>query len=390
MEWGDKKDTWRVPILSWCNNVEGDAMEQAAALAQHPVVFHHVALMPDCHPGKGMPIGGVIACENAVIPNAIGADIGCGVSSVQTNIPAHSVSKDQIAQMVNDIKKVIPVGFAHQQKDQEWDGFNNVPMIPIIHEELASAKKQLGTLGAGNHFLEIQAGDDGLLWVMLHSGSRNFGYKIAKHFNERAISLCKKWHSALPSPDLAFLPMDMDSGFKYITAMQYAMKFAAANRALMMDRAMQVVSRITGAVAMQAIDIPHNYAQLEHHFGHNVWIHRKGATLARKGETSLIPGSMGTPSYVVKGLGNADSFQSCSHGAGRISSRTEFRRTHTLEECNKSIEGLVFSGWGKTRHGEIDTSEAPGAYKNIDEVMDAQKDLVEIVTKLTPLGSVKG
>jgi len=392
MKWVDSKN--RLPIMSWCAEVEAGAMEQATNLANHPVMFHHVALMADAHSGYGMPIGGVIACDGAVIPNAVGVDIGCGMMAVKTSLRFDDLDFDALPKIIASIKRDVPVGFNHHRDDQPWDGFDRAPDLPVIQKELASARKQLGTLGGGNHFIEIQAGNDGHVWLMLHSGSRNFGYKIAKEYNDRATRLCQMWHSSIPpvkgEDGLAFLPIGTKEAQEYIVAMNYALDFAQANRELMMACVIREFGHYTGATALEPINIHHNFASLEHHFGRDVWVHRKGATQAREGQTGIIPGSMGTSSYIVRGLGSADSFQSCSHGAGRATGRMEFSRTHTVEDCDKEMAGIVFGGWGKDRKGKPDLSEAPSAYKPIDEVMAAQADLVEIAVKLTPLAVLKG
>lgn len=393
MKWR-AQDEWRVPILSWCENVEGGALLQAVNLAMHPVTFHHIALMPDCHQGYGMPIGGVIACENAVIPNAVGVDIGCGMIAVQTDLRIEDIHEIRIKEILAKLKEYIPVGFAHHAEDQSWSRFDYAPDIPIVRQELSSARKQLGTLGGGNHFIEIQAGNDQRVWLMLHSGSRNFGYKIAKTYNKKAMELCARWHSWLPpghgEDSLAFFPIGSQEAREYINAMNFALDFAQANRYAMLLVLKDIFGDMTGANFEQEINIHHNFAALERHFGKNVWVHRKGATQAREGQLGIIPGSMGTSSYIVRGLGNPDSFKSCSHGAGRASGRAEFCRTHTVAECEESMKGIIFGGWGKTRKGDPDISEAPGAYKPIDEVIEAQADLVEVVVKLRPLGVMKG
>lgn len=398
MKWRKKEDDWRVPVFSWCEDIDEGALRQVYNLAIHPIVFHHVAIMPDCHLGYGMPIGGVIACENAIVPNAVGVDIGCGVIAVRTNFSPwwalNDLDKRDIGNIINKLKHRIPVGFEHHSTDQSWEGFNEAPDLPIIQQELTSARKQLGTLGGGNHFIEIQGGDDGYVWLMLHSGSRNFGYKIAKEYNKQANRLCKMWHSQLPpgkgEDSLAFLPIGSKEARDYIQAMNFALRFAQANREAMMKIFLETFNEITGGEAVQTINIHHNFAAIEHHFNRNVWVHRKGATRAKKGQLGIIPGSMGTSSYIVRGLGNPDSFESCSHGAGRASGRAEFCRTHTVEECEKDMEGIIFGGWGKTRKGAPDISEAPGAYKDVEEVIAAQDDLVEVVVKLRPLGVMKG
>ncbi len=390
MKWVKHDEQVRLPIKSWCENVEENAMKQAVDLANHPCMVKHVALMPDCHMGYGMPIGGVIACEGAVIPNAVGVDIGCGMIAVQTDHPAE-ITDEQLKTIMGGIRELVPVGFKHQKEEQEWVGFDDAPDIPIVQYELDSARKQMGTLGGGNHFIEIQSGDDGKLWFMVHSGSRNIGFKIAKKYHEIAVELCERWKSDIPDKELSFLPLGLDLATEYLGAMEFALAFAKENRERIMYKVLSAALEIFNFTVKEPnTNIHHNYAAMENHFGKNVMIHRKGATRAREGEFGIIPGSMGTASYIVKGKGNPGSFQSCSHGAGRCMGRKEASRTLTEEECDKAMDGIVFGRWGKDRKGNIDLGEAPQAYKNIDEVMESQSDLVEIVTKLTPLGVIKG
>jgi len=383
-----------IPIKSWCEDVDDGAMEQACNLASHPCIVGHIALMPDCHRGYGMPIGGVIACRNAVIPNAVGVDIGCGMCAVRTDMMAADIEPVTIRDIMHDTKRGIPVGFAHHKEPQEWDGFDDAPDVPIVQHQLDAARCQLGTLGGGNHFIEIQHGDDGRVWFMLHSGSRNFGYRIAKDYNAKAEGLCEMWHSAIPpytgEDGLAFLPIGTREAREYIEAMNYALRFALESRKRMMSEMLRNAERHGVTASSESINIHHNFAALENHFGQNVWVHRKGATSANDGLAGIIPGSMGTSSYIVRGLGNPDSFRSCSHGAGRHCGRAEFSRNHTVEECDASMGGVVFDGWGKDRKGRPDLSEAPGAYKDINAVIEAERDLVDVVVKLRPLGVVKG
>lgn len=378
-----------VPIKSWCDPIEDGALEQAINLSEHPAVYKHIALMPDCHQGYGMPIGGVIACKNAVIPNAVGVDIGCGMSAIQTHYEAEYIEIEDVKEIMGAIRKVIPAGFAHNKENQAWGGFDSAPDIPIINQELKSARKQLGTLGGGNHFIEIQKGSDGYIWLMLHSGSRNFGFKIANFFHKKALELCEKWHSELPDEELAFLPIGTQEASDYITAMNFALAFAKTNREIMQDRSERCVSDILSCTFGEQINIHHNYAAIEHHFNKNVYIHRKGAISAMKGEKGIIPGSMGTPSYIVEGLGNPEGFMSCSHGAGRCMGRKAASRNLTEAECTQAMEGIVFGRWGKDRKGKIDLGEAPQAYKNIDTVISAQLDLIKVLVKLEPLGVIK-
>ncbi|MGB7568787.1 MAG: RtcB family protein [Chitinivibrionales bacterium] len=380
----------KISIKSWCDHIESSAMAQARNLAALPIVFKHVALMPDCHEGFGMPIGGVIACLDAIIPNAVGVDIGCGMCAMQTDIDATAIDTETVRTVLNGFRLHVPMGFDHHKEDQSWDGFARAPDLSIIQTELSSAKRQLGTLGGGNHFIEIQKGDDGKMWLMVHSGSRNFGYKIAGFYHEKAMAFCEKRHIAVPDKNLAYLPMDTCEAQEYMESMEFALSFARANRESIKQRCMEIMHIATNCQNIAEIDIHHNYAAREKHFGRSVIVHRKGATSAVKGQTGIVPGSMGTASYIVRGKGNPESFMSCSHGAGRAMGRNEANRRLTLEGVRIAMKGIVFDGWKIGKRKKIDLSEAPQAYKNIETVMEAQKDLVEIQTRLIPLGVVKG
>ena len=412
MEWiKDKKSispAAKVAIKSWCNDLEPDALKQAANLAAHPAVDMHVALMPDCHVGYGMPIGGVIACRESVIPNAVGVDIGCGMGAVKTSLTVDKIGEARdIRAIIDEIKQLVPVGEGKcHAKQQTWLGFaeyeeeitHNVPgWFELSHFE--HDRKNLGTLGGGNHFIEIQASEDGQVWLMLHSGSRNLGYRIASFYNKLALELNAKWHAEIPCKDLAFLPADSKEGQSYIRDMNFALRYALENRARMMAAAKSVMAEhFAGIEFIEEINIHHNYAACERHFGRNVWVHRKGATSAQKGELGIIPGSMGASSYIVRGLGNPESFNSCSHGAGRKMGRMEASRQLTLEECNRAMEGIVFDRWGKAggggrkkaKNAMYDFGEAPQAYKDIDTVIRCELDLIEPLVKLRPLGVIKG
>ena len=391
MKWVKKEEDQRIPIKSWCDPIEDGALQQALNLSKHPSVFRHVALMPDCHRGYGMPIGGVIACKTTVIPNAVGVDIGCGMCAVKTGFPAGDITEEAIKKIMGRIRKKVPVGFSHNKNKQEWHGFDNAPDISIVQQQLSSARKQLGTLGGGNHFIEIQKGDDGFLWLMIHSGSRNFGYKIADKYHKKALTLCRRWHSDIPDEELAFLPMASPEAEEYLECMNFALAFAKENRRVMMEHLKEAAHNVLGcSFSGEQINIHHNYAAWENHFKENVIIHRKGATSARKGQKGIIPGSMGTPSYIVEGLGNPESFESCSHGAGRKMGRKEASRVLSREECDKAMKGVVFGRWGRDRKGNSDFGEAPQAYKDIEEVILSQLDLVKPVVKLQPLGVIKG
>ncbi|MBM4148916.1 MAG: RtcB family protein [Lentisphaerae bacterium] len=381
----------RIPILSWCGEVDGPSLIQAVNLANHSETFHHVALMPDCHVGYGMPIGGVIACERAVIPNAVGVDIGCGVAAIETDFPAERADRAGLAELLGDIRRTVPVGFQHHRARQQWDGWDSAPMrSPPVAREADAAGRQLGTLGGGNHFIEVQASDAGRIWLMVHSGSRNFGLKIAEHYHECARKWCASHRAELPSHDLAFLPLDTDLAAEYIEAMEFALAFARRNRELIIERVASAFFERFGGSAARRLNVHHNYCRRERHFGREVVVHRKGATSARAGETGVIPGSMGTSSYIVRGLGNPASFESSSHGAGRCMGRNEANRRLNTAECDRAMEGVVFGRWGRDRRGKPDLSEAPQAYKNIEDVMSAQTDLVAREVRLQPLAVVKG
>jgi len=382
-------------IYLWSNEIEKKCFDQALDLAIHPKIAKHICLMADSHMGYGMPIGGVIAVEDAIIPNAVGVDIGCGMIARKTSIIAAELSKQTLRHIIDQIYDTVPVSFKVHNTIQEWGRWEWAPNLKIIKEASKRAKFSLGTLGGGNHFIELQEGDDGYLWIMIHSGSRNLGKLICDYYNQKAIELCKKWESNIPNKDLAFLPIDTDEGKEYLIAMNFALDFAKANRDRIMSEVLYIIRQIIGIYYITPkINIHHNYASLEHHFGKNYWIHRKGATSASKGQLGIIPGSMGTSSYIVRGLGNIFSYKSCSHGAGRKMGRNDATRNLEFDQCEKDMEGIIFRRWKKIKKGKLkgkyDLGEAVGAYKDIDTVMENQKDLVEIVTKLRPLAVVKG
>ena len=401
MEWIKNEENFNVPVKSWCNDIEDGAMDQAVDLAKHPVVFSHVALMPDCHQGYGMPIGGVIACTNAVIPNAVGVDIGCGMGAVRTSIDVSEATRDQLRDVVKRVKETVPCGEGRaHKKAQNQDGFDEVINSYNDRKWFSEhvrdlACRNLGTLGGGNHFIEIQAGDDNHVWLMIHSGSRHLGNVIARFYNGRALELNRQWHSNIPNKDLAFLPVNTQEGQDYIKDMNFGLDYAKENRRIIMDSFMAAFQSVYEAAEFgDPVNIHHNYAALESHFGKDVWVHRKGATSAKQDETGIIPGSMGTSSYIVKGLGNIESFMSCSHGAGRVMGRMQATRTFTPEECDKAMDGIVYDRWSRVKRGKTkgmyDLSEAPQAYKNIDAVIEAEQDLIKPIVKLRPLGVVKG
>jgi tRNA-splicing ligase RtcB len=401
-----KTDNMKIPCFVWSEkgSIEDGAIEQIKNASCLPFTFHHTALMADGHLGYGAPIGGVMASNNVVIPNFIGVDIGCGMLAVKTSLT--EIDKNTLKQIMGEIQKVIPMGFNHHKEKQNrflmptfgsYEFPRNVEAYTksldcVVGREFNNALTQIGTLGGGNHFIEIQKGSDGHIWIMIHSGSRNLGYKVANHYNKIAVELNEKWFSSVPkSHQLAFLPLDTKEAQLYLNEMNFCVDFALANRKLMMDRIkIAFCYTLTGIERIKfdnTINIAHNYATMEHHYGKNVLVHRKGATLASEKTIGIIPGSQGTKSYIVKGKGNPESFNSCSHGAGRVMSRSKAKQTLDLQE---EIDKLDKLGVIHGMRNASDLDEAPSAYKPIDEVMHNQKDLVEILVELTPLCVLKG
>lgn len=380
--------TEQKPIKMWLSDIEDGALAQAKNLANLPFIFKHIALMPDCHQGYGMPIGGVIAAQGVVIPNAVGVDIGCGMCAVKTSLK--NIDIESLKKIMQGIRETIPVGFSHHLKNQDkaWMP-QQLPPLAFLDNFYEPALKQIGTLGGGNHFIEIQKGSDGFIWLMIHSGSRNVGFQVAKYYNNIAVELNEKWFSQVPKEwELASLPLDSQEGQNYLSEMAYCVNFALSSRSLMMHRVEDAVSIVCGDVSFdERINIAHNYAQMEHHFGTNVMVHRKGATKAYANQLGVIPGSQGTSSYIVEGLGNPDSFMSCSHGAGRKMGRKQAERELDFDTEKKRLDdlGIIHSVRQKS-----DLDEAPGAYKDILMVMENQKDLVKIVVELKPLAVIKG
>ena len=401
----------RVPIRIWlpeASHVEEGCMEQATNLSNLPFVHRHVALMPDTHKGMGMPIGGVIATKGVIIPNAVGVDIGCGMVFSGTSIPARLLRETETASgsllqcIIGDILRNVPVGFNHHKKPQPCQTLDRAKAQeglygrqPSLLAELETGYHQVGTLGGGNHFIELQEGDDGLLGIMIHSGSRHFGKEICDLFHKAAREENLRWHSEVPDAwRLAFLPVDTQLGKDYISWMNLALDFAHENRASMMNAVRGILDRwMEKVLGMEVeygaeINCHHNYAALEHHFGENVWVHRKGAVRAREGEMAVVPGAMGSYSYVVEGLGNAESFCTSSHGAGRQYSR---KGAMDAFSCEEVINDLKEQGVVLGKHNKKDVAEESRfAYKDIDMVMQNQKDLVTPVKRLRTVGVVKG
>lgn len=382
----------KIPIKMWLTQIEDGALTQAKNIANLPFAFKHLCLMPDTHVGYGMPIGGVLATRNVIIPNAVGVDIGCGMCTVKTNISANELNQEKIKTLFSQIRDVIPLGFEHHKVRQDeslMPEYDKLDDLKVVKQQYLSALKQIGTLGGGNHFIEIQKDQKNIVWIMVHSGSRNLGKTVAEQYNNKAKKLNSIWFSDVnPKADLAFLPFESDEARDYYKEMKYCVDFAFANRKLMMQRIIEIFIKNYSNIEFEPmINIAHNYASFETHFNEKVIVHRKGATSAKEGETGIIPGSQGTKSYIVKGLGNTESFMSCSHGAGRVLSRNQAIKTLNLEEEIKKMDenGIVHSIRNRN-----DLEEASSAYKNIHEVMEYQKDLVKIIYELSPLGVIKG
>ncbi len=401
----------RFPIKIWLKDIsrlEGSCLEQAYHLAQLPFLHKWVCLMPDTHTGKGMPIGGVIAAKDVIIPNAAGVDIGCGMDYIPTNILVEEIRKVQtgngtiLQAVIGNIMRTIPLAterYREPQKSRVLDRAKQEPekyqedqeLLPLIEDGYF----QVGSLGGGNHFIELQEDQDGCLCIMIHSGSRHLGKEICDHFHKKARELNRRWYSEVKDEyQLAFLPVQAREGQQYINWMNLALDYAFENRERMLEKTCSIVKetieKYTDMIVEfgEEINCCHNYAALENHYGENVWVHRKGATRVREGELAVIPGAMGSFSYVVEGAGNPLSFCSSSHGAGRNYSRTGAMREFSVEKVMTDLkeQGVVL---GKRRKNDV-AEECRFAYKDIDQVMAQQMDLVTPVRRLRTVGVVKG
>jgi tRNA-splicing ligase RtcB (3'-phosphate/5'-hydroxy nucleic acid ligase) len=376
-------------IKIWATDLEEGALIQAKNMARMPFVWGHIAIMADAHQGYGVPIGGVIALQEHIIPNAVGVDIGCGVQAVEFPYNGE-VSEAQFKEILGQIREAVPVGFNWHKTPQYADMMPEIiNNTHVISNEYEKAQCQLGTLGGGNHFIEIQRDTAvGNIWAMIHSGSRNLGKQVADFHHEVALSKMENLKQQLPDKNLAYLNITSPAGKAYINDMTYCLTFARMNRTLMINRVVDIIQRVLGCGDTRfRYDIHHNYAAIEEHFGLSVVVHRKGATSARMGQTGIIPGSQGTASYIVEGLGNFDSFMSCSHGAGRKMSRSKAKKELNLEEeiARMNERGIVHN-----IRTVKDLDEAASAYKDIDEVMANQTDLIRPTTHLLPLAVIKG
>lgn len=398
------------PIKAWIDGVplEDAARRQLVNVASLPFIHHHIAAMPDVHWGMGATVGSVIPTKGAIIPAAVGVDIGCGMVAARTALTASDLP-DGLAGLRIAIEKAVPHGRTNHGGDGDRGAWHNVPDAAVAalrdesnlatrlaviagkHPKLARsaerAPRHMGTLGTGNHFIEICLDETDAVWVMLHSGSRGIGNQIGQYFIERAKEDMRRWFINLPDQDLAYLAEGTQNFDDYVEAVEWAQTFALANRSMMLNATMRALGQSLGrtfAWGSVAVNCHHNYVAKEQHFGANVWITRKGAVRAREGDLGIIPGSMGARSYIVRGKGNADSFHTCSHGAGRAMSRAEAKRRFTVADHAAATAGI------ECRKDADVIDETPMAYKSIDAVMAAQVDLVEIVHTLRQIVCVKG
>jgi tRNA-splicing ligase RtcB len=391
-------------IKMWTRGVpvEEEAKEQLRNTAKMPFIFHHIAVMPDVHLGKGSTVGSVIPTLQAVIPAAVGVDIGCGMIAAKTTLTASDLP-DNLSGLRSAIERAVPHGRSPGKRDKgSWGdappdnvdiawaelerGFSRI-IEKYPHLARANHRVHLGTLGTGNHFVEVCLDEDQAVWFMLHSGSRGIGNAIGSHFIELAKQDMRRWMINLPDQDLAYFPEGTQHFDDYVEAVEWAQSFAKLNREIMMQNVVRAARKVIAKPFeshVEAVNCHHNYVSREHHFGKDILVTRKGAVRAREGELGIIPGSMGARSYIVRGLGNEDSFHSCSHGAGRTMSRTAARKRFTVEDHCKATVGV------ECRKDASVIDETPAAYKDIDAVMQAQKDLVEVVHTLKQVVCVKG
>lgn len=395
----------RLPIKMWTDYVpvEDVALQQLKNIANLPFIYKHVAVMPDVHWGMGATVGSVIATKGAVCPAAVGVDIGCGMMAVKTNIVANHLPEN-LHEIRCEIEKAVPHGRTGnggkgdrgswhdvpEQSANSWNSAFNDKYLDIVGKhpkaKAFNTANHLGTLGSGNHFIEVCLDTEQNVWIMLHSGSRGLGNKIGMYFIERAQKECEKYFIQLPDKDLAYLVEGTDLFDDYVQAVEMAQEFAYLNRAIMMQNTLTAIRKTIPhlEVTETAVNCHHNYISRENHFDHNVIVTRKGAVRARKTDLGIIPGSMGAKSFIVRGLGNEQSFCSCSHGAGRVMSRNQAKKEITLEQHIADTQGV------ECRKDADVVDESPRAYKNIDDVMRSQEDLVEIVATLKQILCVKG
>lgn len=382
------------PIKIWTHDIEDEALTQLKNLARLPFIAGNgVACMPDVHAGKGSTIGTVIATDKAIIPAAVGVDIGCGMNAVRLSLKASDLP-ESLKDIRNQIERDVPLGAGGNKQEYESPKLPELPhsvLSGVFSGDRVKAFKkygsQLGSLGSGNHFIEICIDENQDVWIMLHSGSRGIGNMIGSYFIEKAKRRMEQYFISLPDGDLAYLPEDTDDFRDYVEAVNWAQNYALENRRMMMEVVIAALRRhikVDFTITQEAINCHHNYVEKENHFGKNLWVARKGAIRARVGDLGIIPGSMGQRSFIVRGKGNPESYCSCSHGAGRKMSRSAARKTFTLDDLRMQTEGV------ECRKDDDVLDEIPGAYKDIDVVMDNQSDLVEILHTLKQVLCVKG
>jgi tRNA-splicing ligase RtcB (3'-phosphate/5'-hydroxy nucleic acid ligase) len=388
----------RVPVKVYTGELEAGARQQLVNISRLPVVHHHVAAMPDVHLGIGATVGSVIPTVRAIIPAAVGVDIGCGMIAARLSLTGNDVDEASLGKVFNQISRDVPVGFAqHKERDARAQAVQpfRKPLKRLLERHPGIQKRigrnsdwtrQLGTLGGGNHFIEVCLDEASRVWVMLHSGSRGIGNAIGSYFIELARRDAERQHIVLPDRDLAYLAEGAEHFTDYVEAVGWAQDYARANRADMLDTVLAALHRhLPGFdLTTEAVNCHHNYVEREHHYGAQVWVTRKGAIRAGRGELGIIPGSMGARSYIVRGKGSAEAFESCAHGAGRRMSRNEAQKKFSVRELAAQTEGVLC----RKDRGVLD--EIPGAYKDIDEVMANQSDLVEVVHTLKQVLCVKG
>lgn len=384
------------PIKIWTDEIEDQALTQLKNLSRLPFIASNgVACMPDVHAGIGSTVGTVIATDRAVIPAAVGVDIGCGMNAVRLSLKASDLP-ESLAAIRGQIERDVPLGAGGAHDHMTDIGPVNSDVYRTVVEPIFSgnmqrfmekAASQMASLGSGNHFIELCIDENQDVWIMLHSGSRGIGNMIGRHYIEKAKRQMEKFFITLPDGDLAYLPEDTDDFNDYMTAVEWAQAYALENRRRMMEIVIAALRRhipIKFTITQEAINCHHNYVARESHFGKNLWVTRKGAIRAREGDLGIIPGSMGQRSYIVRGKGNLESYCSCSHGAGRKMSRTEARKRFSLTDLVKQTEGV------ECRKDDAVLDEIPASYKNIDVVMENQRDLVEVVHVLKQVLCVKG